>query len=203
MENDHITDLRQAYDSDATRRDANVFEGWRRRVVDEFLDRIDPGATILELGAGAGQAAAYVAAQGYAVTAMDLSPANVTNATARGIEACVGDFTDPAFHIGEFDGVFSINSLIHVPKPLFPQALQVVHRSLRTGGTALIVIWGGYNHEGRIPDEWTDPPRFFAFYSDGDFALLPTPGFKVLQRLLLRGDEEDDLHPQVLLLEAR
>jgi len=203
VDNEHIAGLRQAYDFDAPRRDTNVFEGWRRRIVDEFLEHLAPEATVLELGAGAGQAAVYVAGRGHPVTAMDLSPANVANAIARGIDARSGDFTDPTFHVGRFDGVFALNSLIHVPKPLFPRTLEVVHRSLRTGGIALIVSWGGYNHEGLIDDEWTEPPRFFAFYSDDDFALLPTPGFEVLQQVILTEEEETDLHPQVLLLEAQ
>lgn len=202
MDNKHTAGLRQAYDFDAPRRDTNVFEGWRRNIVDEFLDHLAPGATVLELGAGAGQAAVYVAGRGYPVIAMDLSPANVANAIARGIDARTGDFTNSTFHVGRFDGVFALNSLIHVPKPMFPQALQVAHRSLRTGGIALIVNWGGYNHEGFLDDEWTEPPRFFAFYSDEDFALLPTPGFGILQRVILTEGEEADLHPQVLLLEA-
>jgi SAM-dependent methyltransferase len=199
---EHSDSLRAAYDFDAPRRDTNVFAGWRIEVVDDFLAQLTPGASILEFGAGAGQAAAYVAAQGYRVVAMDLSPGNVSRARERGIDARVGDFTDPAFHIGEFDGVFAMNSLLHVKKDLWPTALGVMRKSLRAGGVAQVVVWGGLNHEGYLDDEWTDPPRFFAFYSDGDFAALPTPGFRRIDCAFRHDDGEEGLHPQVLLLEA-
>ncbi|MDJ0953678.1 MAG: class I SAM-dependent methyltransferase [Acidimicrobiia bacterium] len=200
--NEHSETLRAAYDFDAPRRNNNVFDGWRTEVVDEFLARLRPEANVLELGAGAGQGAVYAATQGFAVTAMDLSPANVDLARARGVDARVGDFTDPDFFIGEFDGVFAMNSLLHVAKELFPQVLGIVRRSLRIGGLAVIVVWGGMNYEGTLDDEWTEPARFFAFYSDEDFAKLPTPGFTRVALEFRHDDQEGGLHPQVLTLEA-
>ena len=201
--NEHSNELRAAYDFDAPRRNTNVLEGWRLEVLDDFLDRIGPAASVLELGAGAGQAAAYVAARGNPVVAVDLSPANVAMARQRGVDARVGDFVDPRFAIGEFDAVLAMNSLLHVAKELWTMALATIRRSLRTGGLALIVVWGGYNHEGTLGDaEWTDPPRFFAFYSDKDFAALTTPGFARSGLEFRHQDREGPLHPQVLLLEA-
>ena len=200
--NEHRDTLRAAYDFDAPRRDNNVFEGWRAEIVDEFLARLDAGASVLELGAGAGQGAVYAAAQGYAVTAMDLSPANVELARERGVDARVGDFTDPDFFVDEFDGVFAMNSLLHVKKELWSTVLQIIRRALRPGGIASIVVYGGISHEGTLEEEWTDPPRFFAFYTDEDFANLPTAGFRRIACEFRHGDAEEDLHPQVLTLEA-
>lgn len=200
--NEHADTLRTAYDGDAPRRNGNVLEGWRVTVIDDFLSRVKPGGSVLELGAGTGQAAFYVAAGGYAVKAIDLSPANVALARERGVDAQVGDFTDPAFDIDEFDGVFAMNSLLHVPKQLISDTIAVTRRFVRTGGIALIVVWGGYNHEGTLEDEWTDPPRFFAFYSDEDFLALRTPGFRRLECTFRYEDAEGPVHPQVLLMEA-
>jgi SAM-dependent methyltransferase len=200
--NDHVDSLRSAYDGDAPRRNGNVLEGWRVTVIDDFLSRLKAGGSVLELGSGTGQAAAYVADHGYSVTAIDLSPANVDLARERGIDAKVADFTDPAFDIGEFDGVFAMNSLLHVPKQLISDTIGHMRRSLRTGGIGLVVVWGGYNHEGTIEEEWTDPPRFFAFYSDEDFLALRTPGFRRLACSFRYEDTEDHMHPQVLVLEA-
>ena len=199
---EHSGTLRDAYDFDAPRRNSNVFDGWRAGIVDTFLARLDPGASVLELGSGAGQGAVYAMEQGFRMTAMDLSPANVELAKQRGVEARVGDFTDPDFHIGEFDGVFAMNSILHVKKDLFPGVLQVLRRSLRLGGIALIVVYGGMNYEGTLEDEWTDPPRFFAFYSDEDFAALTTPGFTRVACEFRHRDSEEGMHPQVLTLEA-
>lgn len=202
MINEHADTLRRAYDSDAPRRDTNVFDGWRASVLDDFLARLRPGSSVLELGCGAGQGARYVADQGFVVAAMDLSPANVNLAQARGIDARVGDFTDPKFFVGEFDALFAMNSILHVKKDLLQGVLKVLRRSLRTGGLALIVVWGGENQEGPFEDEWTDPPRFFAIYSDEAFAALETPGFTKTFVEYRHGDVEGKLHPQVLVLEA-
>jgi SAM-dependent methyltransferase len=198
---EHSEALRAAYDFDAARRNTNVFDSWRAEIVDGFLARLKPGATVLEMGAGAGQGAVYVAERGFQVTAMDLSPANVELARKRGVAAQTADFTDPDFFIGEFDGVFALNSLLHVPKPLFRDVLAVIRRSLQIGGIASITVYGGINHEGTLEEEWTDPPRFFAFYSDDDFALLATPGFRRLGCEFRHADAEEGLHPQVLTLE--
>jgi len=201
-QNDHTETLRAAYDFDAPRRDNNVFDGWRAAIVDEFLARLEPGAAVLEMGAGAGQGAVYAAAQGFEVTAMDLSPANVELAKTRGVDALVGDFTDPDFFVGEFDGVFAMNSILHVPKHLLQQVLAVIRRSLKPGGVAVITVYGGIDFEGTLEEEWTVPPRFFSFYSDEAFEQLPTPGFKRLACGFRFQDEEEGLHPQVLTLEA-
>ncbi|MDJ0664245.1 MAG: class I SAM-dependent methyltransferase [Acidimicrobiia bacterium] len=200
--NEHRDTLRAAYDFDAPRRDNNVFDGWRAEIVDEFLARLEPGGSVLELGAGAGQGAVYAEAQGYVLTAMDLSPANVELARERGVDARVGDFTDSDFFVGEFDGVFAMNSLLHVKKALWSTVLHVIRRALRPGGIASIVVYGGISHEGTLEEEWTDPPRFFAFYTDEDFANLPTPGFRRIACEFRHGDSEEGLHPQVLTLEA-
>ena len=200
--NEYSQSLRAAYDFDAPRRNTNILEGWRVEVLDRFLARLRPGSSVLELGAGAGQAAVYVHDCGYAVTAMDLSPANVDLARERGIDAHVGDFTDASWDLGKFDGAFALNSLLHVKKELWASTLGVVRNSLHPGGLALIVVWGGDNHEGYLDDEWTEPPRFFAFYSDEDFAALPTPGFRRVSLELRHNDQEGGLHPQVLTLEA-
>ena len=93
-----------------------------------------------------------------------------------------------------------MNSLLHVPKRLFAQTLAIIHRSLRLGGIASITVYGGINHEGTLEDEWTDPPRFFALYTDDDFALLPTPGFSRVGCEFRDTDDADGLHAQVLTL---
>ena len=200
--NQHRDTLRAAYDFDAPRRNSNILEGWRVEVIDAFLDRLRPGASVLELGAGAGQAAQYVMERGFPIVAIDLSPANVTLAASRGIDARVGDFTDPDFHVGRFDAAFAMNSLLHVEKRLWKPTVRAIRGSLVPGGIAMIVVWGGINYEGTLDDEWTDPPRFFAFYTDRDFSALETPGFDRLACEFRTNDIEDELHPQILMLEA-
>ena len=95
-----------------------------------------------------------------------------------------------------------MNSILHVKKDLFQGVLKVVRRSLRLGGIAQIVVWGGINQEGPFDDEWTDPPRFFAIYTDDDWEALDTPGFERLSCVFRHEDVEGELHPQILTLRA-
>ena len=51
-----------------------------------FFDAEVHGKTVLDVGAGTGNLTAYLRAQGYDVTAIDLSKALIAQATAKGIE---------------------------------------------------------------------------------------------------------------------
>ncbi|MCE3290045.1 MAG: SAM-dependent methyltransferase, partial [Caulobacter sp.] len=55
----------------------------RHPTLDQFIERLGPGATVLELGCGGGQDAEVMLAAGLRVTATDGSPALAAQAAAR------------------------------------------------------------------------------------------------------------------------
>jgi SAM-dependent methyltransferase len=102
--------------------------------LDPFLDRLPPGARVLELGCGGGQDSARIAARGFSVDATDGTPAMVAKANERwGVGARVMAF-DALEAEAEYDAVWAHASLLHCPRAALPDVLARIHRALRPGG---------------------------------------------------------------------
>ncbi len=127
-----------------------LIQKMRARVM-ETIERTFPrGARLLDLGCGTGIDAAYLAARGYAVTALDASPAMVARTRER---LQRGGFAARAIHLGiqelasldaaEFDGAYSnFGALNCLPD------LRVVSTALaskiKPGGALVAAIIGRY-----------------------------------------------------------
>jgi SAM-dependent methyltransferase len=201
----HLDRLRQAYDRDAGRRDQLQDLQWRTGVLDGWLRELPSAPRLLELGPGTGQLALYAQAQGAHVQAVDLSPQNVARCRERGIAAQVGNFRalDSLEGLGLFEGVYSINALLHVPRAEHAGVLSAVRRRLVPGGSLLLVNWGGRASEGLYEADSCDPPRFFSLHDDASFGALEFEGFEATRRELLTDHAANGLHPQLLVLRRR
>ncbi len=198
-------DLVMAYDADVERRDAMTPAQWRIDTMDTFARSLEAenARAVLELGCGTGQLAQYFSTLGFDVTAIDLSPGNIQAARDRGVTAEVVDFASLPFPKATFDAAFAVNSLLHVPPAELRDVLSEIARVLRPGAVFMIVVWGGATREGTVGDEWLDPPRYFASYTDDDLLALETPGFTLAAFETLPAVEEGhDLYPQILTLTA-
>jgi SAM-dependent methyltransferase len=99
-----------------------------------FLDRLRPGARILELGCGGGRDAAAMLARGF-----DVDPTDGTAEMAAKAEARIGrpvrvlrfEEIDP---VAAYDAVWAHASLLHAPRRALPGVLGAIHRALRPGG---------------------------------------------------------------------
>jgi ubiquinone/menaquinone biosynthesis C-methylase UbiE/uncharacterized protein YbaR (Trm112 family) len=104
------------------------------------------GRDVLEIGSGAGGHSAVFARRGARMTALDLTPDRVL-ATARkfdlldGIDAMAvqGDAARLPFPDGSFDIVYSNGVLHHTPR--IREAVGEVHRVLKPGGRAVIMLY--------------------------------------------------------------
>ena len=104
------------------------------RYLHGFLDRLDPGAHILELGCGGGTDAEAMIARGFTVTATDGVPALARKAEERlGAPVRVMRF-DELEAVESYDAVWANASLLHVPFAELPQILARVNRALKVGG---------------------------------------------------------------------
>ena len=104
------------------------------RHLDAFLDRLDPGAHVLELGCGGGRDAARMIERGFDVDATDGTPARVRKARERfDVPARVMRFNELECD-GAYDAVWAHASLLHVPRAGLPQILQRIRRALRPAG---------------------------------------------------------------------
>jgi len=199
--------LAAAYDGDAPRRSQTDLE-WRRDLIDGWSQALRAGWRILELGAGTGQAAAHLAAAGFEMLALDLSPGNVAECRRRGLLAVTGDMgnldavVDPLF-APPYDAAFAINALIHFPKAQLDGALSSIRSALEPGAPLLFTLWAGESREGTWENDWCDPPRFFSFYDDAEAAGLEFTHFDKLTVRKLDNSDAAGLHSVVFELRAR
>jgi len=100
-----------------------------------------PGERILDAGCGDGALTQQLAASGANVRGVDLSPAMLAAARARGIEADESSLTALTYN-SEFDAVFSNAALHWIPREAQPAALAGIHHALRPGGRFVAEMGG-------------------------------------------------------------
>ena len=99
-----------------------------------FLALLPVGATILELGCGAGAASAEMIARGFDVCATDGSPemaAEAAGRLGRPVETLLFHDLDK---VEAYDGVWANACLLHVPRDELAQVLALIWRALKPGG---------------------------------------------------------------------
>ena len=144
--------------------------------LDAFLDRLTPGARILELGCGGGQNAAAMIARGFDVDATDGSAGLVAEA-ARLLGRPVRPMRfDELEAEAEYDAVWAAACLLHVPLAGLPSVLARVWRALRPGG----LHFASYKATGREGRDglgrWFNQPTAAAlveaYAASGDWEIM-------------------------------
>jgi len=200
----HLDDLRRAYDRDASYRNGLGDLQWRTGTLEAWLRELPRAPRLLELGPGTGQLALHAKNLGADVHAIELSPENAIYCRERGIPAEVGDLRalGDFERLGLFDGVYSINALLHVPRAEHASVIAGVRARLVPGGRLLLVNWGGRDWEGIWADDKCEPQRFFSQYDDRKFFELAFDGFEVVRREVLDFRAPDGMRPQLLDLRS-
>ncbi|MCL1787930.1 MAG: class I SAM-dependent methyltransferase [Defluviitaleaceae bacterium] len=159
--------LRKFYNQEAQHRNMSEKQDWKQAERQHFLSlaQSEGKQTLLELGAGAGHDSLFFQENGMTVTAIDLSAEMVKHCQTKGINAHELDF----YHLEElgeqYQCVWAMNSLLHVPKADLPRVLANIDAVLETGGLFYMGVYGGTNSEHEYANELGDHPRFFAFYT--------------------------------------
>ena len=99
-----------------------------------FLALLPAGATILELGCGAGAASAEMLARGFDARPTDGSPEMAEEASrrlGRPVETLLFHDLDK---VEAYDGIWANACLLHVPRPELAQVLTLIWRALKPGG---------------------------------------------------------------------
>jgi ubiquinone/menaquinone biosynthesis C-methylase UbiE len=102
-----------------------------RRIVLRLLG--DGPGRLIDIGCGGGAHAAALAERGWTVTGVDVSPAQLELARARGIEVVEADASAVPFEDGSFDAAFSM--FTHTDVDDFSAMLREAARVLRPGGS--------------------------------------------------------------------
>lgn len=132
---------------------------------EKLSTRLRSGDRILDLGCGSGRDLRYFAQCGFHVIGIDYSPRLVELARAYSEQPVVlGDFSSLLFEDNIFDAVWSIGSLLHVPRSSMSSVLSEVHRVLKNDALLLTSVKKGSGEE-------IDPlKRYNVFYSPDEWA---------------------------------
>ena len=143
-----------------------------------------PSGTILDLGCGAGRDALLFATNtAYRYVGVDLSSKMLEEARKIAPEA---DFREMSMYALDFpdrtfDGFWAAASLLHIPKRDLNRALGELRRVVKSKGIGFIAVKEGKG-ERMIETNEADDERFFAFYSNTEFAgRLNENGFRILK----------------------
>lgn len=202
MDDDISATLRLAYDQDAAYRDERPMAAWKAAERSRFLEALQrEGKTrLLEIGAGPGRDSLFFQQQGFQVTAVDLSPEMVRLCQEKGLQAQVMDFRELDFRPRSFEAVFSLNSLLHVPRRQLPGVLKGIWRVLAPGGLLYWGQYGGYQFDGIWDEDQSDPQRYFRFERDDQIQEFARRFFHLLDFHTVLLEPDDKLHFQALTL---
>lgn len=132
----------------------------KNRVEADLCERYALGPRLLDVGIGTGRGSLPLARAGYEVTGVDSSQAMLDQtrklAGDTPIQLRQGDLGDLKFADGEFDGVMSLNVMVHFPN--WREILAEWHRVVRPGGRILFDIHS-QDHEDAACAAKDLPPR--------------------------------------------
>jgi SAM-dependent methyltransferase len=197
-------DLQTAYNQRANFRNNRTIQSWKIEERAHFLTFLKPNQaqTLLEIGAGTGQDSLFFQEHGFVVTATDLSPTHVAYCRQKNLNALVMDTCDLQFPDNNFDAVFSLNCLLHIPPDQLPTALAEIRRVLKSDGFFFLGVHGGYEYAGIWKSDNHTPKRYFSFKSDQAMNEQLATFFDILSfKPIHYGDEDDaNLHFQSFIL---
>lgn len=119
---------------------ANIEEGskWLRPESDvmEWSRGFEPGARVLDLGAGVGRHALWLAGKGFEAVALDAAPDGLAEIDKiGGVETVLSRMHELPFEDASFDHVLSWNVIYHGDEDILLRTISEIRRVLKPGGT--------------------------------------------------------------------
>ena len=132
---------------------------------ERFVELLEPGARVLDLGCGSGRDAKRFAEAGFAVDAVDGSPELCRIAAEfTGLPVRCMRFEELSA-VAEYDGIWACSSILHVPSVQLPALLAKMAAALKDGG----VIYTSFQYgEG----EGMRHGRYFSDFTEDSFTQL-------------------------------
>lgn len=165
--------------------------------IDQFLERLDDGAKILDVGCGTGNNTSYLAGKGYDVTAIDFSDDMLMHARHNypDLEFLKMDMRALNFDDGFYDALISAYSIIHLKKTELLSVLEIFYTVLKSEGHLYLAFHSGASEE-RVETEPfnTDLQFFLNILEESEIKnLLNLVGFDVLEILENKSSFDEEL----------
>ena len=160
--------LSETYDKKSGDRNKNPMESWKIKERDIFYSYLknENKVSLLEIGAGPGRDSLFFHEKGMETLSTDLSPESIELCKEKGLEAKVMSFDHLTIPENQYDAIWALNCLLHVPKRELPNVLKEINRVLKPEGLFYMGVYGGENHEGIWAEDHYEPKRFFSFFED-------------------------------------
>jgi ubiquinone/menaquinone biosynthesis C-methylase UbiE len=165
----HIKDIiSTSYTKNNKFRNSDVVSLWKVKEFQNFINELSIRglSNVLDLGAGSGIFGQMFLEKNYIVKCIDISEGMIEFCKNRGLDSEVMDFYNMNFRDGSYEGIWSMNTLLHVPKASIEYVLREVHRVLSDTGIAFVGLYGGKSFEGIWNEDFYTPKRYFSFYHD-------------------------------------
>ena len=156
-------------------------------LLQDFMSRLSPGASILDAGCGSGVPIARLLSKSFNVTGVDFSEEQVKLARKLVPEATFHcqDMTALTFPEKTFDGICSYYAIIHVPREQHAELLKSFQTLLRPGGIALLCMGAG-DLPGSVNEDWLGAPMYWSHYgAESNLAMIQECGFAVISSELV------------------
>ena len=156
-----------------------------------------PGKKVLDIGCGSGRDVSYFLEEGLDALGIDISDGLFAEAKKRVPKGSFKkmDMLNLDFSNDSFDGLWVLDSWVHLPKKEAAKVLLNFAKILKKDGVLYIAVKEGegetfIENQGSFKgEEYKNNPRFFAFYKQVELEeLLKSVGFKVLEVI---NDETD------------
>ena len=198
-----MTDPRTQLVADTYDAIADRFADWQGEIADDprsswrdaLLSRVPEGASVLELGCGAGGKDTTSLAGRFDVTGVDISAEQIVRAranvpTAHFVHA---DFTEIDFPTATFAAVASFYAFNHIPRELLPDVFARIRAWLVPGGYFLAALGAG--DTSGWTGQWLGTTTFFSSYpADINRRLLVDAGFALdLDEVVTLREPEGDV----------
>ena len=175
--------LKKYYDDEADLRNQYEKEDWKIKVRKSFtyLVQSENKNSLLEIGAGVGDDSLFFISKGLKVVAIDLSSEMVKKCKEKSIQAYEMDFYDLSGLNEQFDCVWAMNTLLHVPKTDLPAVLNEIKQVLKPNGLFYMGVYGGEDFENEyVKAEVSTTPRFFSYYSESNIKAVLSNHFQII-----------------------
>ncbi len=206
---DFKEELRVAYNMDAQRRldSEPKKEDWKINARGDFANLVitEEKESLLELGAGVGTDSAYFKSLELDVLAVDLSESMVETCQEKGLDAQILDLYEIPKLEKQFDAIYSMNVLLHVPRNDLPYILELISAQLREDGLFFYGVYGGENTEKIITDNTKmGLPRFFSFLSNETLLAIAKQYFDLVSfKTIDIGSKDPNFYFQSLILRKK
>jgi SAM-dependent methyltransferase len=159
----------------------------------------------LELGSGVGLDATYFKGLGFDVLATDLSEDMIASCKEKGLNAEIIDMYELDRLGRVFDGIYSMNVLLHTPRNDLRLVLTSIENALSSRGLFFYGVYGGEDIEKVITDnKRMGLPRFFSFLSDTTLQEIVKNQFTILKFETIETDSKEPwFHFQAMYLQKK